>query len=66
MTGITQIPEVCTSAELAEMTGIGEKTIQRLNREGYLRGKPPRGLTRPVMYRREDVIDWLFGGEGAA
>lgn len=59
------IPEVCTSEILAEMTGINVKTIQRLTRDGLLRGRPPRGLTRPVLYRREDVIDWLFGGEAA-
>lgn len=61
MTDVSSIPDVCTSAELAKLTGISEKSIRRMYREGYLKGRPPRGLTRPVMFLREDVIDWLIG-----
>lgn len=52
--------------EVAEMLGLNPKTVKSMYLKGYLKGRTPRGLTRPVLFKMEDIVDWVDGGEGAA
>ena len=47
--------------EVADMTGINVRTVQSMYHKGILRGRPPRGLTRPVLFDERDVEAWLMG-----
>lgn len=57
-----------TAEEVAEASRISPNAVRAAYRRGELRGAPPRGLTRPVLFRVEDVERWLDGlppaGEG--
>lgn len=58
---ITEMPQVMRASDIAEMTGINIHSVLRAYHAGHLKGRPPRGMTRPVFFRDKDVIDWLFG-----
>lgn len=57
------LPVRMRAADVAELTGMNIQTIQRAYHKGYLKGRPPRGMARPVFFKPEDVVDWLDGGD---
>lgn len=58
-----------TAEEVAEATRVSPEAVRAAYRRGDLVGAPPRGLTRPVLFRVEAVERWLDGlppeGSGA-
>jgi excisionase family DNA binding protein len=54
-------PLLLTKEQVAELTGLGVRTVERLTARGVLRGVRPAGM-RCVRYRREDVEDWVRRG----
>lgn len=50
--------------DVAEYAGVNLCTVYDATRRGDLVGRPPRGQTRPILYRVEDVERWLDGEGG--
>lgn len=55
------LPQIMRASEVVEATGITMKSVLRAYHGGYLKVRPPRGMSRPILFRREDVVDWLMG-----
>lgn len=58
-----EVPSRMTAKEVAAYTGYNVHVIYQATRRGDLRGRPPRGQVRPILYRIEDVERWLDGEE---
>ena len=50
-----------TEAEVAEGYGVSATTLYLLRRAGVIRAVTPRGMTRPLLYRREEMDAWIRG-----
>lgn len=57
------LPVRMRASDIAEMTGINIHSVMNAYRRGDLKGRPPRGMSRPVFFKPEDVVDWLDGGD---
>lgn len=47
--------------DVSDKYGISAATVRTAYRKGWLRGAPPRGLSRPILFRPEDVERWVSG-----
>lgn len=56
-------PDYYTANQVADMVGVSTKTIYELCQRGCLRGRAPRGMTRPILFRMQDIREWLDGGD---
>jgi hypothetical protein len=57
MTDLSELPELCTTAQLAKIL---QATVNSLAQDRYLgRGIPYIKVGRRVRYRRQDVLDYL-------
>ena len=59
------VPQVrLTVREVAEATGLSVSVVRAAHRRGALVGRPPRGQSRPILFKPEDVERWLDGEVG--
>lgn len=54
-------PLLIDAHEVARLTGLSWRSIERLRIRGILTGFKPAGV-RAVRFRREDVVDWVRRG----
>lgn len=60
-TATALLPTRITVDDVSDKYGISAATVRAAYRKGWLRGAPPRGLSRPILFRPEDVERWVSG-----
>ena len=58
------VPELLTTAEVAKMLSIGERTVWRWSHSGIMPApiKLGTGLRPSVRYRRSEIVEWMEAG----
>ena len=58
------IPELLTTAEVAKMLSLGERTVSRWSRSGVMPSPVKLGAGRrpSVRYRRLEITEWMESG----
>lgn len=60
-TAAALLPTRITVDDVSDKYGISAASVRTAYRKGWLRGAPPRGLSRPILFRPEDVERWVSG-----
>jgi len=54
-------PQLLTKLQVAQLAGIGVRSVERLTARGVLRVVRPAGM-RCARYRRSEVVAWIEAG----
>lgn len=53
------LPRLYVEAEVAEMLGLSVSSVRAARKRGQLRGRTPRGMSRPWLYTIRDIAEWV-------